>query len=82
MVRRKLTFEFELLPNDMKHLAYIADELTISASYFSLFANVKKDNLNDLKGKFGTENSTKWKPWKYSDRLKVFAAVHKKKTRA
>ena len=37
-----LSFKFELLPNDMKYLAFLAGELSISASYFSPFADVKK----------------------------------------
>ena len=37
-----LSFKLELLPNDMKYLAFLAGELSISAFYFSPFAYVKK----------------------------------------
>ena len=35
-----ISFSLELLPADMKWLAFISGELTNSATYFSLFANV------------------------------------------
>ena len=40
---------------------------------------MKTSDLNNLKSKFGTEASNKWKTWNYSDRLKVVAAVEKTK---
>ena len=40
---KTVSFYFELLPNDMKYLAFIAGELPISSTYFSPFADVKKD---------------------------------------
>ena len=43
MVKTRLSFYFELLPNDMKYLAFIAGELPISSTYFSPFADIKKD---------------------------------------
>ena len=55
-----MSFNFERLPNDMKYLAFLAGELSISASYFSPFADVEKDDIN-------------------SDRIRVAAAVEKKK---
>ena len=48
-----LSFKFELLPNDMKYLAFLAGELSISTSYFSPFADVKKDDINSVQGTFG-----------------------------
>ena len=78
-VEKNVKFEFELLPNDMKYLAFIEGELSISASYFSPFADVNKASINDLTGRFGTEPHCKWQPWKYSARVKVAAAVGKKK---
>ncbi|KAK2547134.1 hypothetical protein P5673_033100 [Acropora cervicornis] len=74
-----LSFKFELLPNDMKYLAFLAGELSISASYFSPFADVKKDDINSVQGTFGQLSQNKWHPWKYSDRIRVAAAVEKKK---
>ncbi|KAK2562638.1 hypothetical protein P5673_014329 [Acropora cervicornis] len=74
-----LSFKFELLPNDMKYLAFLAGELSISPSYFSPFADVKKDDINSVQGTFGQLSQNKWHPWKYSDRIRVAAAVEKKK---
>ena len=76
-----LSFKFELLPNDMKYLAFLAGELSISASYFSPFADVKKDDINSVQGTFGPHPQNKWHPWKYSDRIRVAAAVEKKESR-
>lgn len=74
-----VSFQFELFPNDMKYLAFLGGELTISASYFSPFADVCKSEINCLKGTFGLTSDKKWKPWKYSDWLKVADAVAKNK---
>ena len=78
-VEKNVKFEFELLPNDIKYLAFTGGELSISASYFSPFADVNKASIDDLTGRFGTEPQCKWQPWKYSARVKVAAAVGKKK---
>ena len=72
-----LSFKFELLPNDTKYLAFLAGELSISASYFSPFADVKKGDINSVQGTFGQLSQNKWHPWKY--RIRVAAAVEKKK---
>ena len=37
---KNVTFSFDLLPGDMKLLAYINGELSNAAKYFSSFANV------------------------------------------
>lgn len=63
----------------MKYLAFLGGELTISAFYFSPFADVCKSEINCLKGTFGLTPDKKCKPCKYSDRLKVADAVAKKK---
>ena len=39
-----ITFKLEELRNDMKMLAMLSGELSISAKYFSPFANVSKDD--------------------------------------
>ena len=44
----KVEFKLELLPNDMKMLAFLAGELTNSAYYSSTLANVHKDDANVL----------------------------------
>lgn len=46
--------EIELLPNDMKYLAFLGGELSISASYFSPFADIKKEDIDKLEGTIGT----------------------------
>ena len=45
-----VSFHFELLPNDMKYLAFLGGELTISATYFSPFADVSKSEINNAQG--------------------------------
>ena len=74
-----ISFSFDLFPNDMKYLAFLAGELSISAKYFSPFANVNKDDICDTKSTFGAEASDKWRPWTYQERVKVALAVTKKK---
>ena len=43
-------FKLELLPNDLKMLAFLAGELSNAAHYFSTFANVTKDDSHLDKG--------------------------------
>ena len=74
-----LSFKFELLPNDMKYLAFLAGELSISAFYFSPFADVKKDDINNTQSTFGLEHRHKWHPWKYCERITKATEVEKKK---
>ena len=74
-----VSFTFELLPNDTKHLAFLGGELSISASFFSPFADVKKEEINNLHGSFGSDPTNRWHPWKYEERLGVAIAVEKKK---
>ena len=42
---QRVTFTFELLPADMKWLAFISGELPNSAKYFSSFADVSADDI-------------------------------------
>ena len=77
----KFRFKLEELPNDMKMLAMLAGELTISAKYFSPFANVSLADCRDVKGTFGTESSNKWKPWSYKQRVNVVNKVEAFKKR-
>ena len=74
-----VSFQFELLPNDMKYLAFLGGELSISASYFSPFADIKKGYINNIQGSLGSKAENKWHPWKYSARERVATAVEKKK---
>lgn len=70
-------FVFSELPNDMKMLCFIAGEVSNSATYFSTFANVNKDEIADTNGTFSLDRNTKWKPWSYEKRLKDSDSVSK-----
>lgn len=48
-----VSFPFELLPNDKKYLAFLGGELSISASYFSPFADINKSDIARTQGNFG-----------------------------
>ncbi|CAH3043010.1 unnamed protein product [Porites lobata] len=72
---KNVTFSFDLLPGDMKLLAYINGELSNAAKYFSSFANVSKDDCNALNGKYGESHDCKWKPWQYAERINVAKQV-------
>lgn len=73
----KVSFKFEEVPNDMKMLAMLGGELSNSAKFFSSFANVSKENCSDLKGTFGNNGKTMWRPWKYEERIAVANKVDK-----
>ena len=70
-------FAIAELPNDMKMLAFLAGELTNSATYFSTFADVSKDNIVHCRGTFGPNPTDTLKPWPYKNRLKVAEAASK-----
>ena len=55
----------------MKYLAFLGRELSISASNFSPFADIKESDISN------TQNI--WVQWNYSQRIRVAAAVEKKK---
>ena len=74
-------FSFGELPNDMKMLAFLAGELSNSAKYFSSFADVSSGNASNIHGKFGREAKNTWKPWEYSDRMKVLKSVEQLKNK-
>ncbi len=74
-----VSFSFEMFPNDMKYIAFLSGELSISATYFSPFANVMKSEICDTQSIFGTDSSQKWRPWTYEERVKVAEVVAKKK---
>ena len=78
---RNIKFYISELPNDMKMICFLSGELSNSATYFSSFADVTKDNMKSLSGTFGREAMNTWKPWKYTHRLKVADAVEKLKTK-
>ena len=47
-----IEFKVEFLPNDMKMLAFLGGELTNAAYFFTTFANVNRDDKNDISKKF------------------------------
>ena len=47
----------------MKYLAFLGGELSVSASYFSPFADVMKADINNPQGKFCSDPGNKWHPW-------------------
>ena len=75
----QVEFKLELLPNDMKMLAFLAGELANSAYYFSTFADVHKDNANVLDKCYNTGKSTDWMPFTYQKRLNDARLVEQKK---
>lgn len=66
---KDVTFTFDLIPGDMKFLAFINGELSNSAKYFSSFANVSQNESNSLTGRFGVDQDCKWRPWQYRERI-------------
>ena len=72
---KNVTFSFELVPGDMKFLAYLNGELSNAATSFSSFANVCKNDWNSLNGKFGQSQDCKWKPWQYTQRINIVQQV-------
>lgn len=68
---KNVSFSFELLPGDMKFLAYVNGELSNAAKYFSSFSNVCQDDSNSLTGKFGESQDCKRKPWQYKQRISI-----------
>ena len=71
VMRREVNFSFDLLPGDMKFLAFINGELSNSAKYVSSFANVCQNESSSLTGKFGETQNCKWRPWQYSQRIVI-----------
>ena len=72
-------FKLELLPNDMKMLAFLAGELSNSASYFTTFANVNQHDANDITKRFSLKNDQYWKPFSYDKRIQDAKLVKQKK---
>ena len=69
-------FKFLEFPNDLKMLAFLASELSLSATYFSTFGNVNTRNSSDINGTFGPASAGHtWQPWKYKDRVTVSKEV-------
>ena len=75
----KVKFKLEMLPNDLKMLAFLAGELNNAAYYFSTFANVNKDNCINVDISFNSGGSTDWMPFKYEKRLNNVTLVQNRK---
>ena len=72
-----ISFTFELVPADMKWLAFYSGELNNAAYYFSSFGNVNDDTKKIVGGSLGFSPSDTWKPWSYTHRLDVANKVVK-----
>ena len=55
-------FTFAEFPNDLKMMAFLAGELSVSAAFFSTFGNACTCNCDDPKGTFGSGSGHKWHP--------------------
>ena len=76
---KEIKFEFSEFPNDLKMMAFLAGELSLSATYFSTFANVSTKDCCEVDGTFGPKPKDKWRPWKYAERVSVANEVSKLK---
>ncbi|XP_028417825.1 uncharacterized protein LOC114542490 [Dendronephthya gigantea] len=76
-----ISFSFELLPADMKWLAFISGELPNSATYFSSFANVSESEKSQMGKTFGSTSDDYFQPWDYQKRLEVVKRVEKYKSK-
>lgn len=76
---KDIKFKFAEFPNDLKMLAFLAGELSLSARYFSTFGNVSTADCSHVKGTFGAGPGNKWKPWAYDKRVAVAREVEKVK---
>ena len=74
---KDMKFRFAEFPKDLKMLAFLAGELSVSARYFSTFANVNTGNCDDVAGTFGEGPGDKWKSSSYNKRLTIAKEVEK-----
>ena len=74
-----VSFQLELLPNDMKMLAFLAGELSNSSWYPCTFGNVSKDTISRVDLKFGGDGKEDWKPFSYEERIRHAKLVEQKK---
>lgn len=77
---QKVEFRIELIPGDMKWVAWVSGELNNASTYFSPYANVNQTNKKTINGSIGGKDST-WQPWEYKSRCDKVKKVeeHKKK---
>ena len=57
-----VSFNFSLVPVDLKWIASFSGKLNNAAFYFSSFANVNNDNKFTMNGTLGREDGCTWKP--------------------
>ncbi|CAB4014890.1 Hypothetical predicted protein [Paramuricea clavata] len=76
-----VSFSFELIPADMKWLAFISGELPNSATYFSSFSNVSQSKKGKMGVTFGSTCDDYFKPWNYQKRLQDVKRVEKHKSK-
>ena len=60
-------------------LAFLAEELSVSATYFLTFAKVNTANCDVVSGAFGTGPTHTWQPWNYNQRVAIAKEVEKLK---
>ena len=60
-------------------LAFLAGELSVSATYFSTFGNVNTSNCDVISGTFGPGPTHTWQPWEYSQMVAISKEVEKLK---
>ena len=77
----EVRFIFSEFPNDLKMLAFLAGELSVSATYFSTFGNVNTSNCHVISGTFGPGPTNTWQPWKYNQRVAISKEVEKLKSK-
>ena len=64
----------------MKMLAFLGGELTNAAYFFTTFANVNRDDKNDISKKLSLKGDFAWKPFTYEKRIADSAKVASKKS--
>ena len=76
-----VSFSFELIPVDMKWLAFISGELPNSATYFSSFSNVSQSERGKMGVTFGSTCDDYFQPWNYQKHLQDVKRVEKHKSK-
>ena len=75
----EVRFIFSEFPNDLKTLAFLAGELSVSATYFSTFGNVNTSNCHVISGTFGPGPTHTRQSWEYNQRVAISKEVEKLK---
>lgn len=75
----KVKFTFSEFLNDLKMVAFLAGELSVSATYFSTFVKVNTENCDVVSRTFGPGPTHTWQPWKYNQRVAMAKEAEKLK---